>query len=347
MAWHEHDKDAAVAAEGSTPGTGRKRRPTNRGLAPEEGPPPAERVRVGTDELDVLDAHRDSTTRISVHQLPRSDDGRGDECLVVLYGGSIGRKYDFQGDDFLIGRDPGNHIVVEVDSVSRRHARIEADGDRRVVLDLGSTNGTYVNDQLVDRAVLRSGDLIRVGDVIFKYLAGQNIEAAYHEEIYRMTISDGLTAVANVRYLNEFLEREFARSRRYGRDLCLLLLDLDHFKDINDNLGHLTGDHVLRELAQLVARRVRREELLARYGGEEFVLVLPETTVDGAVQYAEALRGMIEEHDFSFEGTRVDLTVSIGIGVFDPNMGRPMDLVRVADEKLYEAKRDGRNRVRA
>jgi diguanylate cyclase (GGDEF)-like protein len=123
------------------------------------------------------------------------------------------------------------------------------------------------------------------------------------------------------------------------------MLDIDRFKAINDELGHLTGDYVLRELAAVIARRVRREELLARYGGEEFILVLPETTAEGAVKYAEALRKIIEKHEFVFEGNRIHVTVSIGVGAFDPNMGRPMDLIRVADEKLYEAKRAGRNRV--
>ena len=288
---------------------------------------------------------RAEDTKVSLKQVPAVDEGVGPECLVVLYGGSIGRKYDIFGDEILIGRDPACHLVIEVDSVSRRHAAIERVGDQRVVTDQGSTNGTYVNDRPVDRHSLRSGDLIRVGDVIFKYLCGQNIEAAYHEEIYRMTISDGLTAIANVRHLNEFLEREFARSRRYGRHLCVLMLDIDHFKRINDDLGHLTGDHVLRELAQIISRRVRREELLARYGGEEFVLVLPETTAEGAYTYAEALRKMIEAHEFFFEGNRIQVTVSMGVGAFDPNLGRPVDLIRKADEKLYEAKRAGRNRV--
>lgn len=284
------------------------------------------------------------TTKVSLHKIPEAQ-GRGDECLVILYGGSIGKKYDLFGEEVTIGRDPSNHIVMEVDSVSRRHAKIEGEGEGRLVADLGSTNGTYVNDHQIDRYPLRSGDLLRVGDVIFKYLAGQNVESAYHEEIYRMTISDGLTSVSNVRYLNEFLEREFARSRRYGRHLCLLMLDIDRFKAINDELGHLTGDYVLRELAAIIARRVRREELLARYGGEEFVLVLPETTNEGALKYAEALRKIIDKHEFLYEGNRIHVTVSIGVGSFDPNMGRPMDLIRIADEKLYEAKRSGRNKV--
>ena len=296
--------------------------------------------------LELDDPSESTITRVSLLQMPESVDGLGPECLVVLYGGSMGRKFDVVGDKVMIGRDATNHVVMEVDSVSRRHAMLYMEDDRRMLRDLGSTNGTYVSDVLLENSVhIRSGDLIRVGDVIFKYLAGGNIETAYHEEIYRMTICDGLTGVANVRHLDEFLEREFARSRRHGRDLCLLMMDLDHFKAINDDYGPLTGDFVLRELAMLLAQRVRREELLARYGGEEFVLVLPETQLDGARAYAEALRKMVEAHDFCFEDQHIQVTVSIGVAAFDPDMVRPTDLVGAADERLYEAKRAGRNRI--
>ncbi len=297
-------------------------------------------------KLEFDDPSESTITKVSLLQMPESVDGLGPECLVILYGGSMGRKFDIVGDQVTIGRDGTNHVVMEVDSVSRRHAMLTMEEDRRMLCDLGSTNGTYVSDVLLDGAVhIRSGDLIRVGDVIFKYLAGGNIETAYHEEIYRMTICDGLTGVANVRHLDEFLEREFARSRRHGRDLCVLMMDLDHFKRINDEYGHLTGDFVLRELAMLLAQRVRREELLARYGGEEFVLVLPETRIEGARAYAEALRKMVEEHCFAFENRNLNVTVSIGVAAFDPDMVRPTDLVGAADERLYEAKRSGRNRV--
>jgi two-component system, cell cycle response regulator len=285
------------------------------------------------------------STRVSVPRVTATEEGRGPECLVVLYGASIGRKIDIADDEVFIGRDRSNHVVLDVDSVSRRHARITFTGDVRVVEDLDSTNGTYLNDLPVDCCELRSGDLVRIGDVICKYLCGRNVEAAYHEEIYRMTISDGLTTVANVRALNEFLDREVARSRRYGRGLALLMLDIDHFKAVNDELGHLSGDYVLREMAQLCNRRVRREELFARYGGEEFVLVLPETTLEGAVTYAEALRQLIETHEFAFEGNHISVTVSVGVATFQAEMNSPTDLLRAADERLYEAKRSGRNRV--
>ena len=288
------------------------------------------------------------STRVSVPKMTPKPEGRGPECLVVLYGASIGRKIDISTDEVFIGRDPSNHVILDVDSVSRRHARIAFMGEERAVQDLGSTNGTYLNDEPVESRLLRSGDLVRIGDVICKYLCGRNVEAAYHEEIYRMTISDGLTTVANVRALNEFLDREVARSRRYGRSLAFVMLDIDHFKQVNDEFGHLTGDHVLREMAQICGRRVRREELFARYGGEEFALVLPETSLEGAVRYGESLRTLVETHPFTFEGNTLNITISLGVALFNSDtMSGPLDLIRAADERLYEAKRSGRNRVAA
>ncbi len=287
----------------------------------------------------------DTTTRVSLSEKLNLPEHSGRECLVVLYGGSIGKKYDLTPGVTTLGRDPLATIVLDADSVSRSHARIEVVGNDTWVVDLGSTNGTFVNDVQVDRQALRSGDLVKVGDIIFKFLAGHNVEAAYHEEIYRMTIRDGLTSIANVRYLNEFLEREFARSRRHGRELAVILFDLDHFKRINDGLGHLTGDYVLREMARIVDSRVRRDELFARYGGEEFCLVLPETTREGAIGYAEIVRKVVEGHRFIFDGATIPVTISLGVAVFTPEMTRPVDIIRAADAALYRAKNNGRNRV--
>ena len=138
------------------------------------------------------------------------------------------------------------------------------------VLDMQSTNGTYVNDKQSlpgDPIPMRDGDYVRVGNCIFRYLASGNVEADYHEEIYRLTIVDALTQIANVRYFNEFLEREVLRTVRHGRPLSLVLFDIDRFKAVNDNLGHLGGDFTLRELAACIKKVVRREDLFARYGG--------------------------------------------------------------------------------
>ncbi len=264
---------------------------------------------------------------------------------MVIYGGTLGRKYELFDDVVTIGRDPDNGIPIEVDCVSRRHARIETHDGHKFAVDLKSTNGTYVNDTAVSRERLTSGDLIKIGDTIFKFLAGANIETAYHEEIYTMTVTDGLTQVPNRRYLLEYLEREFSRARRYGRNLSCLMIDIDHFKQINDAYGHLTGDYVLKELATTLRRRIRREEMFARFGGEEFCIVLPESDPESVREFASTVRRLVETHPFEFEGSKLQVTVSIGVGHLNQSMKDPHDLLKTADDRLYEAKRHGRNRV--
>src|SRR5262249_25608126 len=149
-------------------------------------------------------------------------------------------------------------------SISRQHARIEPVGDGYRVVDLGSTNGTFVNDRPVSTGRLVDGDYLRVGDRLFRFLAGGNVEAEYHEQLYRLIIIDALTEIANKRYLIEFLDRELSRSARYRRPLSLILFDIDRFKSINSRLGHLGGDYALRELAACIKGTVRKEELFAR-----------------------------------------------------------------------------------
>src|SRR5205085_11743410 len=134
-----------------------------------------------------------------------------------------------------------------------------------------------------------------------------------HEEIYRLTIIDGLTEVHNKRYLLEFLEHELDRAERHARPLALVLFDIDRFKLLNDKLGHLGGDYTLRELAACVKTHVRKVDLFARYGGEEFALVLPETTHTGAVECAEQVRRLIEAHPFLYDGESYTVTASLGV----------------------------------
>jgi diguanylate cyclase (GGDEF)-like protein len=244
-----------------------------------------------------------------------------------------------------IGRGTDNTIVLESDSVSRKHARCEQRDGTWWVTDLRSTNGTYVNDEQVAEHRLRRADHIKIGDTIFKYLAGSDVEAAYHEEIYRMTIVDGLTQAHNKRYLVEQIDKELSRARRYARPLALIMFDLDHFKRVNDTYGHLAGDYVLREVASLVRGRIRRDEVFARYGGEEFAVLLPETDLTGAMRLAEEARGLIAQHAFTFEHERIPVTVSLGVAELAEAMREPEEFIDAADRKLFEAKRAGRNRV--
>lgn len=273
----------------------------------------------------------------------------GNDCLVIIYTKEpslLGKRFVLDSGPLRIGRGADNAIILEGDSVSRRHAHIEKRNGRWYAIDDGSTNGTYVNEEQIPRErLLNSNDRIKVGPTILKYLSGADAEAKYHEEIYKMTIVDGLTQIHNKRYLYEALEREVIRARRHQRPLCLVMFDIDYFKRCNDQFGHLAGDHVLRELARLIQDRIRRDEVFARYGGEEFVIVLPETPLDGATALAENLRGRVEEHAFVFQNERIPVTISIGCAELGDGDRSANDLVARADEKLYEAKRGGRNRV--
>jgi two-component system cell cycle response regulator len=289
----------------------------------------------------------DAKTRVTDAVSIKGGDAQQD-VLVQIYpaGPNMGRKYELQGKTIALGRDPASDIVIGSDSVSRRHARLTTEGGRRLVTDLQSTNGTYVNDQPVLSEFLSHGDQVKVGDTIFKYLVGSDVETAYHEEIYRMTIIDGLTGVFNKRYFVEALEKEMSRAQRYGRPLSILMFDIDHFKRVNDNYGHLAGDYVLQALARLIQTRARREEIFARYGGEEFVILLPETQLEGGLELAEQLRKRVASYTFVFEGEEIPITVSIGVATAQGEGISETEFIRRADEKLYEAKAEGRNCVR-
>ncbi|HYO56934.1 diguanylate cyclase [Archangium sp.] len=267
-------------------------------------------------------------------------------CIVQIHGPELGKKYALQENELTIGREEGNHVVVDLDNVSRRHARILRKQGRMFVQDRMSTNGTYLNDQeVMQETPLRSGDLIKVGGSIFKFLTGDNVELQYHETIYMLAIVDGLTGVNNKRYFLEYLEREMGRCHRYGRPLTLMMLDIDFFKKINDVHGHLAGDYVLRELAQTIKRMVRKEQCFARYGGEEFSLVIPEDGADKVRIFAERLRRTIEEKQFVFESQEIPVTLSLGMADMTPDTVEPLQLIKVADTNLYKAKKGGRNQV--
>jgi two-component system cell cycle response regulator len=266
-------------------------------------------------------------------------------CLVVIYGLDLGKKFNLNQPSLTIGRSSKSDVQVDQESVSRSHAKIINTGKTIILRDLGSTNGTYVNDELIDEYVLRDGDFIKIGRTIFKFLSGNNIENAYHEEIYRLTTVDGLTQIYNKRYFLETLEREISRAHRYHRDLSLIMFDIDYFKRVNDSFGHLAGDAVLKQLASVLKARIRREDIMARYGGEEFAIILPEIGVSNAMTFAEKVRKLVEKTSFKFEDQAIPVTISVGVAAVGQGIQTALDFIKVADEKLYVAKQEGRNRV--
>lgn len=161
--------------------------------------------------------------------------------------------------------------------------------------------------------------------------------------VQRQAMTDSLTGIANPRAFQEALQREVHRAGRYGRPLSLLMTDIDRFKGINDSLGHPAGDFALKEICRAIASIVRREDVAARYGGDEIAILLPETSVTGAVTLGGRIVNAIRSLAVTFEGKQMPLTISMGIASFASGMS-PAELIRSADNALYDAKRQGRDR---
>lgn len=269
-------------------------------------------------------------------------------CLVQIYPTDVvDGLVHLDGLVTSIGRDLRCDLTINDASVSRQHARLEKTRQGYVITDLGSTNGTFVNDEPVVTRRLEGGDRIRFGSFIFKFLSADCIEAQYHETVYDAMTRDGLTSAFNKRYLLDNLELEIARSDRGNRPLSVMMLDIDHFKSINDSHGHLVGDEVLREFSRRIHTTIRSGDLFCRYGGEEFALVLAETSLAQAVDLAERCRETIAQTPFSSNGEALRVTVSIGIAqLSEPGVAANADaILEHADQHLYRAKQNGRNQV--
>jgi diguanylate cyclase (GGDEF)-like protein len=171
---------------------------------------------------------------------------------------------------------------------------------------------------------------------------------AENRRLQELATTDPVTLVLNRRAFADRLRVEMDRSRRFGAALSILLIDIDHFKRVNDTAGHLAGDSVLREIAREIGEAVRTVDIVARYGGEEFVAILPETSVEGAEVFAERLRERISGREFAAGDGKIRLTVSVGIATFPaPDVSTADELFARADSAMYRAKDGGRNQVRS
>jgi diguanylate cyclase (GGDEF)-like protein len=172
---------------------------------------------------------------------------------------------------------------------------------------------------------------------------GMSIENA---RLYQEAIVDGLTGLYVHRYFEIQLSIEIKRAYRFGKNLAMLMLDIDFFKKFNDTYGHQAGDYVLREVAAIIKTRVRAADIVSRYGGEEMAIILPETDINGAYVIAETIRTIIESHEFVFQQKKMQVTVSIGAAAIDNKAPITSEhMVSCADEAMYAAKKEGRNRV--
>lgn len=272
-----------------------------------------------------------------------------DPVLIVIRGSLQGKKFSLKGNkEFLIGRDKSVEIQIDDANVSRQHARLSREGDSFFIEDMGSRNGSYLNDEPLGsgKKPLVKEDMIKIGSTILKYLPAGQLETLYHINITNAAHMDKLTGLHNRKYISEVLEVEFKRAKALHSSFAVILFDIDDFKKINDSHGHDGGDYVLTQLGQQVkASGLRERDLAGRYGGEEFLVVLTNSNLDQAAELADRIRKRIESHEFTYEGKRIHVTVSMGVSALKKEFHEAQDLYKSADRALYESKRTGKNRV--
>lgn len=268
-------------------------------------------------------------------------------ALILYDGDEIGALHSLTKDETVIGRTADCDVVIAETRVSRRHAiirRLTTGTHDFEVIDLASTNGTLLNGDAVDRAPLKSGDKVGIGGSTLKFAMLDKADLAFQSRIVEMIHIDDLTGLLTKRSLFRALEKELIRAERYSHPLSVLMMDLDHFKRINDTHGHLVGSHCLAEIGKLIRETTRLVDVNGRYGGEEFVSFLPETDIAEALIVAERIRDAIATRWFRHGETIYQVRISIGIATY-PTHGSDVEaLIQAADIALYRAKDLGRNR---
>jgi diguanylate cyclase (GGDEF)-like protein len=246
--------------------------------------------------------------------------------LIVLQGDDIGTSVALEGKAFTIGRGTDCDIRLDDNLASRQHAQLmtASGGQVYCVPDLGSTNGTFVNGQLVeDPYVLQDGDKIRVGRHVFKFALLDEFESEFQMRIQQMIIRDDLTNLLTQRSFFVELERHVARrnAQTEAGALAVLMMDLDHFKQVNDTYGHLVGSQAIKQVGELIEANIRDSDVAARYGGEEYIAFLADATAEVAQRIAERIRAAVEGHEILVvrKGAEVRLTVTISIGIAKPS----------------------------
>jgi diguanylate cyclase (GGDEF)-like protein len=267
--------------------------------------------------------------------------------LIVLAGSNVGEMYRVEEGETFLGRGQSVTIRLTDEGISRKHARLVQHGGEVLIEDLQSSNGTIVNGAPVTMQVLKDGDKIRLGSTtILKFTYNDQLDENFQQQMYEAALRDGLTKAYNKKYFLDRLETEIAYAKRHQAHLSLLMMDVDHFKRVNDTYGHLAGDFVLAKLAKLANATVRTEDVFARYGGEEFGVICRGVPLASAGVLGERLRSLVETTPFETEGQRMPITISIGVaGYPEAPIETVTQLIAAADQALYEAKRAGRNRV--
>jgi two-component system cell cycle response regulator len=297
-------------------------------------------------------------TQIGFSPVPGSEPVAGAQApaplllyLIVVRGGIPGTMLRLAQKSSSLGRSADNTFQLHDSTVSRRHAVVSIDTVGAAwVMDLASTNGTFVDGRRIAVHIpvqVGDGSRIQVGSsTLLKYLMLDPCEEGFQRELYERSVRDNLTGLYNRGYFLSQIGPLADMNAICELGLALILVDIDHFKRVNDTHGHDVGDLILREVAEVLRESTRAEDLVARYGGEEFIIALPSCSLEQATERAERIRSRLASRLVDVSQARVGVTASLGLS-YAP-AGRVRDvaaLITAADEALYEAKRSGRNRV--
>ncbi len=299
-----------------------------------------------TNNLDKTSVMTSDTFKVRIAQA-----GKAPPCLVLLVGpaNEVGRQWPIEDTDRIIGRSINAHVSIEDKSVSKSHAKILMMGGDVSIIDLESTNKTIINSKTLKPLVshtLKNNDQIKMGNIIFKFLEQGNIETFSVAQTFDRTLLDPLTKINNKGALMAQGPDCFKKASILGVPFSIIAFDIDFFTKVNSDHGHPGGDYVLQELTKVIKEKLIREnDYFARSGGEEFTLLLLGGDLEQAQDVGERLRKTIEEHEFSFEGVRVPITISVGLSTKKDSDKNWNDINSRADQALYKSKNNGRNKV--
>jgi len=277
-------------------------------------------------------------------------------AVVFLTGDLLAVPIPLEREEVILGRASEADVRINDTKVSRQHARINTFADPEtgavsyIITDLGSKNGTHLNGQKINEETLQNGDKITIGEHIMRFELFDEIDHEYQRQIRRLISHDDLTGLHSSRSFFSELRREAARAQQEKRLFCVLMMDVDYFKIVNDTYGHLTGSKTLEEIGLCITQSLRNGDVAARFGGEEFAAFLLDAELAQGLVAAERIRAEIEKKEFSVirQGKALEkhhVTISIGIALSPTDSRDPIELVEMADTALYRAKREGRNRV--
>jgi two-component system, cell cycle response regulator len=291
------------------------------------------------------------------YQMTQPLAGERRPALVSLRGELLAVPIPLERDEVTLGRALEADIRINDFKASRLHARIMTERDpqsgkvRYKITDLNSTNGTLINGHLLTETFLNEGDKIAIGDHLFRFDMLDEIDREFQQQIHRLLSHDELTGLLTSKSFFSELRREASRAEAETLPFCVLMMDIDHFKTVNDIYGHLVGSQTLEAVGGVIKKALRAGDVAARFGGEEFAAFLLDADYAQGVVAAERVRSAVEKHEFKAtrqdfpEPQTLNITISVGVAAFPDDGKDPIHLVELADSALYRAKRSGRNRI--